>query len=201
VRNRRREEGAEWLRDLEYNWLGTDDQGFDLLARLLYGMRLYAYIAVFVTIIATLIGLVLSSIRFMLGIQRRSTFVVATVLQSTPMLYVLMIISSDISDPNILIAILILIFSGRISGNVTGAVEEHSHAGYLYAARALGETRLDIWLRHLRPIASEAAFILWPEIATQCLGTLFALDFLGFGLPPSLPSLSDILKQGKDNIQ
>ena len=195
--------GLTSCRDLEYNWLGTDDQGFDVVARLLYGFRLSVLFGLIITIISSIIGVAAGAVQGYFGgwvdllFQR---FI--EIWTSVPSLYLLLIISSVLVPGFFVLLGILLLFSWVAPiGYVRAEFLRGRNFEYVQAARALGVSNRVIMFRHLLPNAMVATMTLMPFLLSSQVMTLTALDFLGFGLPPGSASLGDMLKQGKANIQ
>jgi microcin C transport system permease protein len=195
--------GLSSCRDLEYNWLGTDDQGFDVLARLIYGFRLSVLFGLILTVISSIIGVAAGAVQGYFGgwvdllFQR---FI--EIWTSIPSLYLLLIISSVLAPGFFVLLGILLLFSWvSLVGLVRAEFLRGRNFEYIQAARALGVSNPVIMFRHLLPNAMVATMTFLPFILSSSVTTLTALDFLGFGLPPGSASLGDLLKQGKDNIQ
>ena len=195
--------GLSSCRDLEYNWLGTDDQGFDVAARLIYGFRVSVLFGLVLTIISSVVGVSAGAVQGYfggwvdLGFQR---FI--EIWTSVPSLYLLLIVSSVLVPGFfVLIGILLLFSWVSLVGLVRAEFLRGRNFEYIQAARALGVTNARIMFRHLLPNAKVATMTFLPFILSSSVMTLTALDFLGFGLPPGSASLGEMLKQGKANIQ
>jgi microcin C transport system permease protein len=186
-----------------WHWLGSDDQGRDVLARLIYGFRISVLFGLTLTIISSVIGVVAGGIQGFFGgwvdliFQR---FI--EVWTSIPSLYLLLIISSVLA-PNfwVLLGILLLFSWVALVGVVRAEFLRGRNFEYIAAARALGVSNWTIMWRHLLPNAMVATLTFMPFILGGSITTLTALDFLGFGLPPGSPSLGEMLAQGKNNLQ
>ena len=195
--------GLKGCRDLEYNWLGTDDQGRDVLARLIYGFRISVLFGLSLTIISSIIGIVAGGVQgyfggwIDLGFQR---FI--EIWNSIPYLYLLLIISA-VLPPGffVLLGIMALFSWVTLVGLVRAEFLRGRNFEYIQAARALGVSNAVIMFRHLLPNAMVATMTFLPFIVSSSVMTLTALDFLGFGLPPGSPSLGELLSQAKANIQ
>ena len=195
--------GLSSCRDLEYNWLGTDDQGFDVAARLIYGFRVSVLFGLVLTIISSIVGVAAGAVQGYfggwvdLGFQR---FI--EIWTSVPSLYLLLIVSSVLVPGFfVLIGILLLFSWVSLVGLVRAEFLRGRNFEYIQAARALGVSNARIMFRHLLPNAMVATMTFLPFILSSSVMTLTALDFLGFGLPPGSASLGEMLKQGKANIQ
>src|SRR5438874_625485 len=189
--------------DLEYNWLGTDDQGRDVVARLIYGFRISVLFGLSLTLISSIIGVAAGGVQGFfggwidLGFQR---FI--EIWTAIPSLYLLLILSSVLVPGFFVLLGILLLFSWvSLVGLVRAEFLRGRNFEYIQAARALGVSNAVIMFRHLLPNAMVATMTFLPFIVSSSVMTLTALDFLGFGLPPGSPSLGEMLKQGKDNIQ
>ncbi len=195
--------GLSGCRDLEYNWLGTDDQGFDVLARIIYGFRISVLFGLTLTIVSSIIGVAAGAVQGYFGGWTDLLFQrFIEVWTSMPELYLLLIISS-VLEPGffVLLGILLLFSWVTLVGLVRAEFLRGRNFEYIQAARALGVSNRIIMFRHLLPNAMVATMTFLPFILSSSVMTLTALDFLGFGLPPGSASLGELLKQGKDNIQ
>jgi microcin C transport system permease protein len=190
-------------RDLEYNWLGTDDQGRDVVARLIYGFRISVLFGLTLTILSSVIGIIAGGVQGYFGgwvdllFQR---FI--EIWSSIPYLYLLLILSSVLVPGFFVLLGILLLFSWvSLVGLVRAEFLRGRNFEYIQAARALGVSNRVIMLRHLLPNAMVATMTFLPFIVSSSVMTLTALDFLGFGLPPGSPSLGELLAQGKANVQ
>lgn len=195
--------GLKSCRDLEYNWLGTDDQGRDVVARLIYGFRISVLFGLALTIISSIVGVAAGGIQGYfggwvdLGFQR---FI--EVWTAIPSLYLLLILSSILVPGFFVLLGILLLFSWvSLVGLVRAEFLRGRNFEYIQAARALGVSDRVIMFRHLLPNAMVATMTFLPFIVSSSVMTLTALDFLGFGLPPGSPSLGELLSQAKANIQ
>lgn len=195
--------GLKGCRDLEYNWLGTDDQGRDVVARLIYGFRISVLFGLALTLISSVIGIAAGGIQGYfggwvdLGFQR---FI--EVWTAIPSLYLLLILSSVLVPGFFVLLGILLLFSWvSLVGLVRAEFLRGRNFEYITAARALGVSNRTIMFRHLLPNAMVATMTFLPFIVSSSVMTLTALDFLGFGLPPGSPSLGELLSQGKSNVQ
>lgn len=184
------------------NRLGTDDRGRDVAARLLYGFRLSVWFAFALTIVGTLVGVVLGALqgyfggRFDLYMQRATE-----VWSSMPELYLLIIFAS-IFQPSVLLLIILLSLFGwmGLADYVRAEFLRGRNMDYVKAARALGVSNRAIMWRHLLPNGMTPVLTFLPFRISGAILALTSLDFLGLGVPPSTPSLGELLAQGKDNI-
>jgi microcin C transport system permease protein len=189
--------------DLEYNWLGTDDQGRDVVARLIYGFRISVLFGLILTIISSIIGVAAGAVQGYFGGWTDLLFQrVIEIWTSVPSLYLLLIISSVLVPGFFVLLGILLLFSWvSLVGLVRAEFLRGRNFEYIQAARALGVSNTTIMFRHLLPNAMVATMTFLPFILSSSVMTLTALDFLGFGLPPGSPSLGELLSQGKTNIQ
>jgi microcin C transport system permease protein len=185
------------------NWLGTDDQARDVLARVIYGFRLSVFFALIVTVVSSLIGVVAGALQGYFGgwvdliFQR-----VVEVWSNIPSLYIIMIVSSVIA-PNfwVMVAIVALFSWTALVGVVRAEFLRARNFEYVQSARALGVSDARIMFRHLLPNATVATITMLPFLVTGGVSTLAALDLLGFGLQSTHPSLGELALQGRNNIQ
>jgi microcin C transport system permease protein len=188
---------------LEYNWLGTDDIGRDVLARLIYGFRISVLFGLILTVISSLIGVAAGAVQGFFGGWTDLLFQrFIEIWTSVPELYLLLIISSVLVPGFFVLLGILLMFSWtRLVGLVRAEFLRGRNFEYILAARALGVSNRVIMFRHLLPNAMVATMTMLPFIMSSSVMTLTALDFLGFGLPPGSPSLGELLSQGKANVQ
>jgi microcin C transport system permease protein len=195
--------GLSGCRDLEYNWLGTDDQGFDLVARMIYGFRVSVLFGLILTIVSSVVGVAAGAVQGYFGGWTDLLFQrFIEIWTSVPELYLLLIISSVLVPGFwVLLGILLLFSWVSLVGLVRAEFLRGRNFEYIQAARALGVSNAVIMFRHLLPNAMVATMTFLPFIVSSSVMTLTALDFLGFGLPPGSPSLGELLSQGKANVQ
>jgi microcin C transport system permease protein len=197
------QKGLSSCRDLEYNWLGTDDQGYDVVARVIYGFRVSVLFGMILTIVSSIIGVAAGAVQGYFGGWTDLLFQrFIEIWTSVPELYLLLIISSVLVPGFfVLLGILLLFAWVSLVGLVRAEFLRGRNFEYIQAARALGVSNRVIMFRHLFPNAMVATMTFLPFILSSSVMELTALDFLGFGLPPGSPSLGELLKQGKDNVQ
>lgn len=182
--------------------LGTDDEGRDILARIIYGFRLSVLFGLALTVSSSVIGLIAGAVQGYFGgwvdiIMQR--FI--EIWSSLPLLLILIILSS-IVEPNIMwIFLIMLMFSWmKLVDLVRAEFLRARNLDYVRAARALGVKELPIIFRHIMPNALVSTFTFLPFILTGSITLLAELDFLGFGLPSGYPSLGELTLQGKNNL-
>src|SRR5262252_6264706 len=189
--------------DLEYNWLGTDDQGRDVVARMIYGFRISVLFGLILTVVSSVVGVAAGAVQGYFGGWTDLLFQrFIEIWTSLPELYLLLIISSVLVPGFFILLGILLLFSWvSLVGLVRAEFLRGRNFEYIQAARALGVSNMLIMFRHLLPNAMVATMTFLPFILSGSVMTLTALDFLGFGLPPGSPSLGELLSQGKANIQ
>jgi len=184
------------------NILGTDDQGRDVAARLIYGFRISVLFGLTLTIISSAIGIAAGAVQGYFGGLTDLLFQrVIEIWSGLPMLYLLIILAS-IVEPNFwwLLGIMLLFSWMGLVGVVRAEFYKTRSFDYVRAARALGVSNTTIMYRHILPNAMVATITFLPFITSGSVTTLTALDFLGFGLPPGSASLGELLNQGKQNL-
>jgi len=185
------------------NWLGTDDQGRDVLARLIYGFRISVLFGLVLTILSSIVGVAAGAIQGYYGGVTDLLFQrFIEVWSGLPVLYLLIILSA-IVQPNFwwLLGIMLLFSWMSLVDLVRAEFLRARNFDYVRAARALGVSNPVIIWRHVLPNAMVATITFMPFILNGSITTLTSLDFLGFGLPPGSPSLGELLAQGKNNLQ
>lgn len=185
------------------HWLGTDDQGRDVLARVIYGFRVSVLFGLALTAGSAVLGILIGGIQGFLGgwtdllLQRFSE-----IWSGLPVLYMLMILSAMIEPTVLWLLALMLLFSWLgLADLVRAEVLRARNFDYVRAARALGVSEPRILLKHVLPNALVSTFTFLPFILSGAITTLTSLDFLGFGLPPGSASLGELLAQAKANPQ
>lgn len=185
------------------NWLGTDDQARDVLARVIFGARVSILFALALTFISALIGIAAGALQGYYGgwvdlIGQR----LLEVWSGLPVLYLLIILSGFV-EPNFwwLLGIMALFSWLALVDVVRAEFLRGRNLEYVKAARALGLNDSKVILRHILPNAMNATLSYLPFILTGAISTLTALDFLGFGMPAGSASLGELIGQGKQNLQ
>lgn len=184
------------------NWLGTDAQGRDVLARLLHGFRLSLLFALLLTGLSAIIGVAAGTVQGYFGGWVDLAFQrMIEVWQGLPALYLLIILASLVQPTfGWLLGILLLFHWLGLVGVVRAEVLRTRDADYVRAARALGAGPVRLMLVHVLPNAMVATLTVLPFMLNGAIASLTALDFLGFGLPPGSASLGELLAQGKANL-
>jgi microcin C transport system permease protein len=185
------------------NWLGTDDTKRDVAARVIYGFRLSILFAIIVTVASSLIGIMAGAVQGYFGgwtdliLQR-----LIEIWGSTPSTYVIIIMFAVFGRSFWLLVFLIILFGWpALVGVVRAEFLRARNFEYVRAARALGVSNTRIMFRHMLPNAMVATVTMLPFLVTGAIGTLAGLDFLGYGLPSSAPSLGELSLQAKQNLQ
>lgn len=185
------------------HWLGTDDEGRDILARLLYGVRLSVVFAFVLTFFSSLIGIAAGAVQGYFGgkvdiVMQR--FI--EIWDSLPQLFILIIVASLFVPGFWTLLIILLFFSWTsLTGMVRAEFMRTRNFEFVKAARVLGVGSWRIIYRHILPNAVVAAVTFIPFLISEAVVSLTALDFLGLGLSQDYPSLGDLVRQGKDNLQ
>ncbi|SNX29337.1 microcin C transport system permease protein [Polynucleobacter meluiroseus] len=184
------------------NWLGTDDRGRDVLARLIYGFRLSILFGLALTIVGVSVGIITGSLMGFFGgkfdlISQR----LIEIWSAMPELYLLIIFAS-IFNPSIWLLVILLAAFGwmGLSDYVRAEFFRNRALEYVRAARALGLTNLQIMRRHILPNSLTPVITFLPFRMSAAILSLTSLDFLGLGVPPGTPSLGELLSQGKSNL-
>lgn len=184
------------------NWLGTDDQGRDVLARLIYGFRISVFFGLILTIFSSIIGIAMGAIQGFFGgkvdllLQR---FI--EIWSGLPTLYILIILSSLVVPNFWWLLFIMLLFSWlSLVAVVRAEFLKARNLGYVRAAQALGVSDSGIIFKHILPNAFVASMTFIPFLLNGAITTLTSLDFLGLGLPPGSASLGEMLGQAKNNL-
>ena len=184
------------------NWLGTDDQARDVVARIIYGFRISVLFGLTLTILSSIVGIMAGAVQGYfggwvdLGFQR-----FMEIWSGLPTLYLLIILASVVTPNFWWLLGLMLLFSWMALVDVVRAEFLRArNLDFVRAARALGVGNVTIMFRHILPNAMVASLTFMPFILNGSITTLTSLDFLGFGLPPGSPSLGELLAQGRNNL-
>ncbi len=185
------------------HWLGTDEEGRDILARLLYGIRLSFVFAFLLTLLSSLIGVAVGAVQGYFGgkvdivLQR-----IIEIWDSMPQMFVLIIVASVFVPSFWTLLLILLLFSWtELTGMVRAEFLRARNFEYVKAAKAVGVGNFRIMWRHILPNALVTTVTFVPFILAGAVVALTALDFLGLGLGYNYPSLGDLVRQGKDNLQ
>ena len=185
------------------NWLGTDDQGRDVVARVIYGFRVSVLFGLALTLFSSVVGISAGAVQGYFGGWLDLMFQrFIEIWAGLPVLYLLIILASVV-EPNFwwLLGLMLMFSWMSLVGVVRAEFLRARNFDYVRAARALGVGDATIMVRHVLPNAMVAALTFLPFILNGSITTLTSLDFLGFGLPPGSPSLGELLAQGKANLQ
>jgi microcin C transport system permease protein len=185
------------------NWLGTDDQGRDVVARLIYGFRISVLFGLTLTLLSSVIGVAAGAVQGYFGGWLDLLFQrFIEIWGGLPILFLLIILASVV-EPNFwwLLGLMLLFSWMGLVGVVRAEFLRARNLDYVKAARALGVSNAKIMAKHVLPNAMVATLTFLPFILNGSITTLTSLDFLGFGLPPGSPSLGELLAQGKANLQ
>ena len=185
------------------NWLGTDDTSRDVVARVLYGFRLSIIFTLIVTTISSIIGIIAGALQGYFGGWLDLIFQrFIEIWSSSPSLYIIIIMFAIFGRSFWMLVILTSLFGWTaLVGVVRAEFLRARNFEYVRAAKALGVNDATIMFRHLLPNAMVATLTMLPFIITATIGSLASLDFLGFGLPSSAPSLGELTSQAKQNLQ
>lgn len=185
------------------HWLGTDDTARDVLARVIYGFRLSVSFALIVTLITSVVGIAAGAVQGYFGGLTDLIFQrIIELWGSTPSLYVIIIVAAIFTmDFWLLVGLMVLFGWTALVGVVRAEFLRARNFEYVRAAKALGVSDAVIMFRHVLPNAMVATLTMLPFIITGTIGSLATLDFLGFGLPSSAPSLGELTQQAKQNLQ
>jgi microcin C transport system permease protein len=184
------------------NWLGTDDRGRDVLARLIYGFRLSILFGLALTFVGVTVGIITGALMGFFGgkfdlITQRAI----EIWSAMPELYLLIIFASIFTPSIWLLVVLLAAFSWMgLSDYVRAEFFRNRALEYVRAARALGLTNMQIMRRHILPNSLTPVITFLPFRMSAAILSLTSLDFLGLGVPPGTPSLGELLAQGKGNL-
>ncbi len=185
------------------HWLGTDEEGRDVAARILYGIRLSLIFAALLTLVSSLIGIFVGAVQGYFG--GKTDIILQRVIEiwdSLPQLFILIIIASVFLPTFWSLLVILLLFSWTgLTGMVRAEFLRLRNFEFVKAAQVLGVSSFRIMFRHIFPNALVTSITFIPFIMAEAITSLSALDFLGLGLPQDYPSLGDLVRQGKDNLQ
>ena len=194
--------GGGSCRDLEPEWLGTDANGHDVVARLIYGFRISVLFGLILAGVSSAIGIAAGAVQGYFGgwldltMQR-----LIEIWSSLPQLYILIILSAILTPGFLVLLTILLLFSWvSLVHLVRAEFLRARNFEYVNAARALGLSNAKIIVKHVLPNAMVATLTFLPFIVNSSIGTLTSLDFLGLGMPPGSPSLGELLLEGKSNL-
>ena len=194
--------GGGACRDLEPMWLGSDANGHDVVARLIYGFRVSVLFAFILAGVSSLVGVFAGAVQGYFGgwldliLQR-----VIEIWSSLPQLYILIILSAILTPSFVVLLTILLLFSWvNLVHLVRAEFLRARNFEYVNAARALGLSDAKIIVKHVLPNAMVATLTFLPFVVNASIGTLTSLDFLGLGMPPGSPSLGELLLEGKSNL-
>jgi len=185
------------------NWLGTDDEGRDVLARVIYGFRISVLFGFSLTILSSIVGIAAGAVQGFYGglvdlLGQRGI----EIWSGMPQLFLLIILSSIITPSFWVLLVFLLLFSWMtLTGLVRAEFLRGRNLEYVRAARALGVSDTVVMWRHVLPNAMVAVMTFLPFILSGSVTVLASLDFLGFGLPPGSPSLGELVEEAKNNLQ
>ncbi len=185
------------------HWFGTDNQGRDVLARLIYGFRLSMLFAIALTVVSTVIGVAAGAVQGYFGGWLDLTFQrFIEIWSGLPQLFILIIVSSIVMPGFWTLLLVLLLFSWTALVPVVRAEFLRArNLDYVRAAKALGMDDVTIMAKHILPNAVVATVTFLPFIISGAVVALTSLDFLGLGMPPGSASLGELLRQGKENLQ
>lgn len=184
------------------NWLGTDDQGRDVMARTIYGFRLSVLFGLILTILSSMVGVSAGAVQgYFGGAVDLAGQRLIEIWSGLPQIFILIIVAGMVTPSFALLLGIMLLFSWMTLVDVVRAEFLRArNFDYVRAAKALGASDFTIIRRHVLPNAMVATMTFLPFILSGGITALTALDFLGFGLPPGSPSLGELLNQGKNNL-
>ena len=185
------------------NWLGTDDQARDVTARVIYGFRISILFGLTLTLLSSVIGIAAGAVQGYYGGMTDLLFQrFIEIWSSMPQLFILIILASFFEPSFWLLLTIMLIFGWMgLVGVVRAEFLRARNLTFVLAARALGQSDRQVMFKHILPNAVVATLSFLPFILSGAIGSLTALDFIGYGLPPGSASLGELLNQGKNNLQ
>ena len=185
------------------HWLGTDNQGRDVLARLIYGFRISMLFALALTIVSSIVGVAAGAVQGYFGGMTDLLFQrFIEIWGGLPQLFILIIVASIVAPGFWMLLVVLLLFSWTSLVSVVRAEFLRArNLDYVRAAKALGMNDSSVMAKHILPNAMVATVTFLPFILSGAVVALTSLDFLGLGMPPGSASLGELLKQGKENLQ
>ena len=185
------------------HWLGTDDEGRDIIARILYGIRLSVVFAFLLTFFSAALGIFIGAVQGYFSGKVDIIFQrFIEIWDSLPQLFILIIIASLFMPTFFSLLLILMLFSWTsLTSMVRAEFLRTRNFEYVMAAKALGASHFRIILKHILPNALVTSLTFIPFILSESIVALTSLDFLGLGLSQDYPSLGDLVRQGKDNLQ
>ncbi|MBR6327837.1 MAG: ABC transporter permease subunit, partial [Alphaproteobacteria bacterium] len=185
------------------HWLGTDDEGRDIIARVLYGIRLSVTFAFLLTLFSAALGIFIGAVQGYFGGKIDLIFQrFIEIWDSLPQLFILIIIASLFMPTFWSLLIILMLFSWTsLTAMVRAEFLRTRNFEYVMAAKVLGASHFRIIFKHILPNALVTSLTFIPFILSESIVALTSLDFLGLGLSQDYPSLGDLVRQGKDNLQ
>ena len=185
------------------HWLGTDDEGRDIVARIFYGFRLSIIFSFLLTVISSIIGIITGAIQGYFGGKTDLIFQrFMEIWETLPQLFIIIIIASIFTPGFWSLLIILIAFSWlNLTGMVRAEFLRTRNMEYVKAAKSMGAGNIRIMFKHILPNAVITTITFVPFLLAEGITALTALDFLGLGLPAEYPSLGDLVRQGKDNLQ
>ena len=185
------------------HWLGTDDEGRDIIARVLYGIRLSVIFAFLLTLFSAALGIFIGAVQGYFGGKIDILFQrFIEIWDSLPQLFILIIIASLFIPTFWTLLVILMLFSWTsLTSMVRAEFLRTRNFEYVMAAKALGASHFRIIFKHILPNALVTSLTFIPFILSESIVALTSLDFLGLGLGQDYPSLGDLVRQGKDNLQ
>lgn len=196
-------EGSTPSKPSASHWLGTDEEGRDILVRCLYGFRLSLIFAVLLTFFSSVIGIIAGALQGYFGGKIDLFFQrFMEIWETLPQLFIIIIIASIFTPSFFNLLIILILFSWvSLTGMVRAEFLRSRNMEYVKAAKVMGASHTRIIFKHILPNAIVATITFVPFLLADGIVALTSLDFLGLGLPPEYPSLGDLVRQGKDNLQ
>jgi microcin C transport system permease protein len=186
-----------------HNWLGTDDQARDVTARVIYGFRISILFGLILTVLSSIVGVAAGAVQGYYGGLTDLFFQrFIEIWSGLPQMFILIILASFFEPSfGLLLAIMLIFGWMSLVGVVRAEFLRARNLTFVLAAKALGQSDVHVMFKHILPNAVVATLSFLPFILSGAIGSLTALDFIGYGLPPGSPSLGELLNQGKNNLQ